>query len=87
MPIVSFNTYHLGYNLSPLLPDANKQVLFSFNWPNIMAGTYAFEFAIADGTQDSHEMLDWVQCAVSISALTKVPVLALLDLPEVLVSV
>ena len=87
IPIISFNTYHLGYDLSPLLPHANRQVLFSFNWPSIVSGTYAFEFAIADGTQDSHEMLDWVQCAVSVSALTRVPVLALLDLPEVLVSV
>jgi len=86
-PIISFNTYHLGYDLTPLLPHANRQVLFSFNWPNIVSGTYAFEFAIADGTQDSHEMLDWVQCPVSVSALTRVPVLALLDLPEVLVSV
>jgi lipopolysaccharide transport system ATP-binding protein len=87
LPIISFNTYHLGYDLSPLLPHTNRQILFSFTWPNIVSGTYAFEFAIADGTQDSHEMLDWVQCAVSISALTRVPVLALLDLPEVLVSV
>lgn len=86
-PIISFNTYHLGCHLSCLLPHTNKQISFSFNWPNIVAGTYVLEFAIADGTQDSHEMLDWVQCAVSISALTREPVLALLSLPEILVSV
>ena len=57
--------------ISPLKAFHVYKFTFEIQWPSIAPGNYLFEPAIADGTQDSHEMLDWVQCAYSLnSALT-----------------
>jgi hypothetical protein len=41
---------------------------FEFVWPALNSGNYLIEPAVADGTQDSHEMLDWLQCAAVINS-------------------
>ena len=57
--------------ISPLRAFHIYKYTFEIQWPPIAPGSYLFEPAIADGTQNSHEMLDWVQCAYSLnSALT-----------------
>ena len=61
-PITGFNTYQLGQHIPTIGYDSNLKVKFGFDWPDIQEGNYVVEVAIADGSQDSHEILDWLQC-------------------------
>jgi len=45
-------------------------VKFSFSWPHLRPSSYSFDIAVADGSQSSHEMLDWIQTAKLIKAAT-----------------
>jgi len=60
--ITGFNTYQLGYYIPSVSSDSYLKVEFDFRWPNIQEGNYVIEVAIVDGSQDSHEVLDWLQC-------------------------
>ena len=60
--ITGFNTYQLGYYIPSVSSDSHLKVEFDFRWPDIQEGNYVIEVAIVDGSQDSHEVLDWLQC-------------------------
>lgn len=66
--ITGFNTYQLQRKLPKVGSNEYLEVEFSLRWPEIQGGNYLLETAIADGTQDSHEMLDWLQCSLSLTS-------------------
>jgi lipopolysaccharide transport system ATP-binding protein len=66
--ITGFNTYQFQQKLSKLIPNEILSVEFSFEWPEIRGDSYALEVAIADGSQESHEMLDWLQSPLSVAS-------------------
>ena len=64
-----------GWNTSQYknkLPEFEKGqiivVTFEIVWPHIKSDTYSLEPAIADGSQDNHEMMDWIQAPTSLKS-------------------
>lgn len=64
-----------GWNTSQYknkLPEFEKGqiifVTFEIVWPHIKSDTYSLEPAIADGSQDNHEMMDWIQASTSLKS-------------------
>jgi hypothetical protein len=43
-------------------------VEFGFAWPAFKSGIFSISPAVADGTLDAHEMNDWVDNAVVLTA-------------------
>jgi lipopolysaccharide transport system ATP-binding protein len=84
--IAGFNTYQLDRKLPRLSTEETIEVEFSFQWPEIQGGNYTLEAAIADGSQENHEMLDWLQCPLSIAAGVIEITFGMVRLPEVQVS-
>jgi lipopolysaccharide transport system ATP-binding protein len=72
--ITGFNTYQLGHYIPRIRPHSCLKVEFGLQWPDIQEGNYVIEVAIVDGSQDSHEVLDWLQCprhlVSSVTSLT-----------------
>jgi lipopolysaccharide transport system ATP-binding protein len=66
--ITGFNTHQFKQKMSKLMPDESLSVEFTFTWPEIKGDNYALEVAIADGVQESHETLDWLQSLLSVSS-------------------
>ena len=64
--ITGFNTYQLQIAMPKLAAGELLEMSFCFKWPEIQGGNYLLEAAIADGSQDSHEIVDWLQCALNI---------------------
>jgi lipopolysaccharide transport system ATP-binding protein len=64
--VTGFNTYQLKNKLPKLSAGEQLEVEFSLKWPEIQGGNYLLETAIADGSQDSNEMLDWLQCSLNL---------------------
>jgi len=81
--ITGFNTYQLERKLPCLGLEEHLEVEFRFRWPEIQEGSYTLEVAIADGSQESHEMLDWLQCPLSIVSSTIGITFGLIKLPDV----
>ena len=63
--VVIDNTY-ITYRSRPLAVAANKTIVaeFEFVMPIIAAGEYSVSPAIADGTQENHVQLCWVNDAM-----------------------
>jgi lipopolysaccharide transport system ATP-binding protein len=68
MAITGFNTYQFKQKMPKVDSEEILSVEFFFTWPEIRSDNYALEVAIADGSQDSHEMLDWLQSLSSIAS-------------------
>ncbi len=66
--ITAWNTHQLGVEVQELQSADRLIVTFRFEWPSLNSGSYTFEPAVADGTQDSHEMLDWLRCAAIVDS-------------------
>ena len=81
--VTGFNTYQLEIKIPALLPEDILGVEFLLDWPDISGGSYALEAAIADGTQDNHEVLDWLQCPLSLQSGTASATLGLIRLSKV----
>ena len=64
--VTGFNTYQLQITMPKLAAGELLEMSFCFKWPEIQGGNYLLEAAIADGSQDSHEIVDWLQCALNI---------------------
>ncbi|MDJ0674186.1 MAG: ABC transporter ATP-binding protein [Calothrix sp. MO_167.B42] len=64
--ITSLNTDQYNYKLSSLLPHQLLTVEFQLDWPEIQGDNYVLECAVACGTQEQHEMLDWLQSPLNI---------------------
>ena len=81
--VTGFNTYQLEIKIPALLPGDILGVEFSLDWPDISGGSYALEAAIADGTQDNHEILDWLQCPLGLQSGTANSALGLIRLSKI----
>ena len=66
--ITAWNTYQLSIEIRAIQAHETLDVSFEFIWPELNSGNYLIEPAVADGSQDSHEMLDWLQCAATIES-------------------
>lgn len=81
--IAAFNTTLLKIDLPTLEKGQTLAVEFRFRWMELCSGSYGFEPAIADGTHESHEMLDWVQCVLSLQSSVRHPTVGLIRIPNV----
>ncbi|WP_414622720.1 ABC transporter ATP-binding protein [Calothrix sp. CCY 0018] len=66
--IAGWNTKQYEYQLPPLKKNQTVCVSFKFKWPHIKNDSYSLEPAIADGSQENHEMIDWIQAAVTLES-------------------
>lgn len=66
--ITAWNTYQMEVKIKRLNLDGILYATFTFIWPELNYGSYVLEPAVADGTQDNHEILDWLQCATVINS-------------------
>ena len=85
-PITGLNTYQYQYPLSSLLPNQLLTVEFNLVWPEIQGDNYVLEPAIADGSQENHEMLDWLQFPLNIVSSATDFTFGVLRLPSVDIS-
>ncbi|MBD2774694.1 ABC transporter ATP-binding protein [Iningainema tapete] len=66
--IAGWNTTQYEYELPPLEKDKLICVTFKLKWPHIKSDSYSLEPAIADGSQENHEMMDWIQAPVTLQS-------------------
>lgn len=66
--ITAWNTTQCKYQLPKFGKNELISVNFKIKWPHIKSDSYSLEPAIADGSQDSHEMMDWLQASVAIQS-------------------
>jgi lipopolysaccharide transport system ATP-binding protein len=66
--ITAWNTTQCKYQLPKFEKNQLIAVTFKIKWPHIKSDSYSLEPAIADGSQDSHEMMDWLQASVAIQS-------------------
>lgn len=66
--IVGWNTAQYESTLPSLSPGQRLAVEFTMQWPSIVGGSYILEPAVADGSQDNHEILDWLFTQFSIES-------------------
>ncbi len=81
--VTGFNTYQLQIVVPKLTAGEILEMSFRFKWPEIQGGNYLLEAAIADGSQDSHEVLDWLQCALNIMSGVTDLTFGLIRLPDI----
>jgi lipopolysaccharide transport system ATP-binding protein len=66
--ITGWNTTQYKYQLPKLTKNQLVSVTFKIKWPHIKSDSYSLEPAVADGSQDSHEMMDWLQASMAIQS-------------------
>ncbi|MBW4440327.1 MAG: ABC transporter ATP-binding protein [Plectolyngbya sp. WJT66-NPBG17] len=64
--ISGVNNTQQGQKLPHLDAGETLKIQYHLRWPEIQGGNYTLEAAIADGSQENHEMLDWLQCPISL---------------------
>ncbi|MEB3182503.1 MAG: ABC transporter ATP-binding protein [Nostocaceae cyanobacterium] len=68
VPITGWNTTQYEYQLTQFKTGQIISVTFKVKWPHIKSDIYSLEPAIADGSQESHEMMDWVQAPIALQS-------------------
>lgn len=81
--IAGFNTYQLKTDVSAISEGTALEVRFQFPWPELKGGNYTLEAAFAEGSQDSHEMLDWLQCPLSLFSGETDVTFGMIRIPEI----
>ncbi|MGJ5629347.1 ABC transporter ATP-binding protein [Nostoc sp. CALU 1950] len=66
--ITGWNTTQYKYQLPKFRKNQLISVTFKIKWPHIKSDSYSLEPAVADGSQDSHEMMDWLQASMAIQS-------------------
>jgi lipopolysaccharide transport system ATP-binding protein len=66
--IAGWNTKQYKYQLPKFTKNQLITVSFKFQWPHIKSDSYSLEPAVADGSQDNHEMMDWLLTCVAIQS-------------------
>ena len=84
--ISGVNTYQHKYDLSSLSSGQILTVQFAIRWPEIYGGGYVLEPAVADGSQENHEMLDWIQCLYPIESSSDGITFGIFKFPSVRIS-
>lgn len=64
---------------SPINLDGDQSLVIKFDYlmPFLCAGKYSFDFAVAEGTQDSHISHTWIYDAIEIDMVPRSPVFGL----------
>ncbi len=81
--IAGFNTYQLKTEVLAISEGTLLEVKFKFPWPELKGGNYTLEAAFAEGSQDSHEMLDWLQCPLSLFSGETDLTFGMIRIPEI----
>lgn len=81
--IAGLNTYQYCYEIPALSAGSTLEVEFCVKWPEIQGGSYVLEPAIANGTQDNHEMLDWLQLLLNIESSATNLTFGMMRFPEI----
>lgn len=68
VPIAGWNTHQYKHPLPKFEKEKLISVSFKIKWPHIKSDTYSLEPAVADGSQESHEMMDWLQAPMAIQS-------------------
>ncbi|MEM9807528.1 MAG: ABC transporter ATP-binding protein [Cyanobacteria bacterium P01_D01_bin.56] len=84
--ISGVNTYQYKYDISSLSSGQILTVQFAIRWPEIYGGGYVLEPAVADGSQENHEMLDWIQCLYPIESSSDGITFGIFKFPSVRIS-
>jgi len=84
--ITGFNNYQYRYKLPELKSGCYLDMEFCMKWPEIQGGSYVLEPAIADGTQDNHEMLDWLQLLLTVESSATNLTFGMMRIPEIEIS-
>ncbi len=66
--LTAWNTTQCKYNLSEFNQGNLISIRFAIKWPHIKNDNYCLEPAIADGSQENHEMLDWLQSPITVES-------------------
>ncbi|MEH2282949.1 MAG: ABC transporter ATP-binding protein [Nostoc sp.] len=68
VPITAWNTTQYKHPLPKFEKEKLITVIFKIKWPHIKSDSYSLEPAVADGSQESHEMMDWLQAPMVIES-------------------
>ena len=68
VPVIGWNTLQYNCQIQPLEKGDRIIVLFKIKWPHLKSDNYALEPAVANGTQDSHEILDWLFSPITLQS-------------------
>ncbi|MEC4813750.1 MAG: ABC transporter ATP-binding protein [Scytonema sp. PMC 1069.18] len=66
--IAGWNTTQYKHQLPKFAKNQLICVTFQIQWPHIKSDTYSLEPAIANGSQENHEMMDWIQHPTAIES-------------------
>ncbi|PAX54327.1 ABC transporter ATP-binding protein [Brunnivagina elsteri] len=84
--IAGWNTSQYKYKLPAFEQGQIINVSFKIIWPHIKNDTYSLEPAIADGSQDNNEMLDWIQSPIALKSGVTDLTFGMIRLTEIQVS-
>ncbi|OBR64337.1 hypothetical protein A7K91_12540 [Paenibacillus oryzae] len=80
--VFAINTNQEDVFLQELEGDSLIRVFLSFNWPFLQPENYSISPAIANGTQDSHEMCDWIENAIIIKSISEKNIIGLMGISD-----
>ncbi|GAB1545001.1 ABC transporter ATP-binding protein [Scytonema sp. NUACC21] len=66
--IAGWNTTQYKHRLPQFKKNDLISVSFQIKWPHIKSDSYSLEPAIANGSQENHEMMDWIQHPVALES-------------------
>lgn len=78
--VFATNTSQEDIYLDKLHPNSTIVVKFGFSWPHLQSGNYSLSPAIADGTQDSHIMCDWIENAFIVKSTSEKQIIGYIGL-------
>ncbi len=81
--IFSINTLQARDRQPPVRAGQTITADFRFLWPEIAEEVYSLSPAAADGTQEAHQVLDWIDSAILIQAVPRSRVLGVFRVPDV----
>ena len=70
--IIGTNTFSISEGKTfSVLKDENLEVKFTFTMPDIIPGSYIWDVAAADGTQESHVILTWLHGVQDVEVINE----------------
>ena len=81
--IFSMNTVQSRIALEPAQAGDRRGARFRFRWPEFAEATYSFSPSVAEGTQESHLVLDWIEGASYVRSAPGRFVLGLIRISDV----
>lgn len=79
--ITGTNTDFERLALPSLAPGCQRTVRFTLQLPEFAEGSYAFCVAVADGTEDAHHMLHWIDDVAIVKIVPQRPVMGSVRIP------